>query len=108
MPTVDAATHTVRLRVALPAGHEGLRPGQFARVWLPIPGSQATPRLFVPAAAVVRRAEMTGVYVVDAQGRAVLRQVRLGRIQGDVVEVLAGVSAGEQVALEPQAAARTH
>ena len=108
LPTVDAATHTVRLRVALPAGHEGLRPGQFARVWLPIPGSQAAPRLFVPAAAVVRRAEMTGVYVVDAQGRAVLRQVRLGRTQGDVVEVLAGVSAGEQVALEPQAAARTH
>jgi multidrug efflux system membrane fusion protein len=35
-----------------------------------------------------------------------LRQVRLGRAQGANVEVLAGVSAGERVALDPQAAAR--
>jgi multidrug efflux pump subunit AcrA (membrane-fusion protein) len=55
---------------------------------------------------VVRRAELTGVYVVDAQGAAVLRQVRLGRSQGNSVEVLSGVSAGERVALDPQAAAR--
>jgi len=32
--------------------------------------------------------------------------VRLGRADADTVEVLAGVSAGERVALEPQAAAR--
>ena len=35
-----------------------------------------------------------------------LRQVRLGRSDGDSVEVLSGVSAGERVALDPQAAAR--
>jgi multidrug efflux pump subunit AcrA (membrane-fusion protein) len=35
-----------------------------------------------------------------------LRQVRLGRASGDQVEVLAGVSANEQVVLDPQAAAR--
>jgi membrane fusion protein, multidrug efflux system len=35
-----------------------------------------------------------------------LRQVRLGRAQGDNVEVLSGVSAGDRVALDPQAAAR--
>ena len=40
-------------------------------------------RLFVPASAVVRRAEMTGVYVVDAKGAPLLRQVRLGRPAGD-------------------------
>ena len=45
-------------------------------------------RLFVPASAVVRRAEMTGVYVVDAKGAPLLRQVRLGRAGGRQVEVL--------------------
>ena len=64
--------------------------------------------MYVPAAAVVRRAEMSGVYVIDAKGMALLRQVRLGRSVGDSVEVLSGVAAGERVALDPQAAARQH
>ena len=60
----------------------------------------------MPASAVVRRAEMTGVYVVGAKGAPVLRQVRLGRATADGVEILSGVSAGEQVVADPQAAAR--
>ncbi len=105
LPTVDAGTHTVQLRIGLPAGMAGVAPGMFARVWLP--ATQGTSgRLYVPAAAIVRRAEMTGVYVVDAQGAPVLRQVRLGRTGGETVEVLSGVAAGDRVALDPQAAAR--
>lgn len=108
LPTVDAATHTAQLRVALPADVVGAAPGMFARVWLPASGTAAqAPRLYVPASAVVRRSEMTGLYVVDTQGAARLRQVRLGAAAGDRVEVLSGVSQGEQVATEPQAAART-
>ncbi len=60
----------------------------------------------MPSRAVVRRAELTGVYVLNADGRPMLRQVRLGQRDGDRVEVLTGVSAGERVALDPQAAAR--
>lgn len=104
LPTVDPQTHTVQLRIALPAGWD-LQPGLFARVWLPSTAGPAQ-RLFVPASAVVRRAEMTGLYVIDAKGAPVLRQVRLGRAAGDSVEVLAGVSAGEKVVTDPQAAAR--
>jgi multidrug efflux pump subunit AcrA (membrane-fusion protein) len=77
----------------------------FARAWLP-GGASASPRLSVPARAVVRRAELTGLYVLGADGMPLLRQVRLGRASGDQVEVLAGVSANEQVVLDPQAAAR--
>ena len=40
---------------------------------------------------------MTGVYVLDAQGQPRLRQVRLGPVQGPLVEVLSGVRPGEQV-----------
>lgn len=107
LPTVDAATHTVQLRIPLPAGLPGVAPGMFARVWLPDAApAQAGARLYVPRAAVLRRAEVNGVYVVDDQGLALLRYVRLGRSVGDEVEVLAGVAAGERVALDPQAAAR--
>ncbi|WP_399685619.1 efflux RND transporter periplasmic adaptor subunit [Xenophilus sp.] len=107
LPAADPGTHTRELRLALPGGLAGARPGQFARVLLPAARPAAGgPRLLVPAAAVVRRAELTAVYVVGADGRALLRQVRLGPAAGDAVEVLAGVEAGEQVALDPQAAAR--
>jgi hypothetical protein len=49
---------------------------------------------------------VTGVYVLDANGAPVLRQVRLGRASGEGVELLAGVAAGERVVTDPQAAAR--
>ena len=106
LPTVDAATHSVELRLGLPAGLAGVAPGMFARVWLPGAAGAAAGRLYVPAGAVVRRGEMTGVYTVDDKGVARLRQVRLGRADGASVEVLAGLSAGERVALDPQAAAK--
>jgi RND family efflux transporter MFP subunit len=104
LPTTDPATHTVVVRLVLPAGLPSVRPGAFARVWLP--GQSLAPTLTIPATAVVRRAEMTGVYVVDASGRPILRQVRLGRASNGDVEVLAGVDAGERIALDVQAAAR--
>jgi RND family efflux transporter MFP subunit len=104
LPSVDPATHTMEIRLDLPAG-TAAAPGMFARAWLPGAGAQPA-RLWVPGKVVVRRAELTGVYVLDAEGRPLLRQVRLGPVQGDQVEVLAGLAAGERVALEPQAAAR--
>jgi RND family efflux transporter MFP subunit len=108
LPTVDAATHTMQLRVDLPNGLQGVAPGMFARVWLPLSGAAGTGSgsLTVPLQAVVRRAEMTGLYVLDPNGRPALRQIRLGRVSGDRVEVLSGVMPGERVVADPQAAAR--
>lgn len=109
LPTIDAASHTAQIRLALPpaAADKALMPGLFARVWLPVGGSaKAGPqRLFLPASAILRRAELTAAYVVDAQGKPSLRQVRLGRVAGDQVEVLSGLRPGDKVAADPQAAA---
>ena len=107
LPTVDAATHTVQLRVALSPDVKDATPGMFARLWLPAAVLAAGElRMQIPATAVVRRAEMTGVYVLDAQGRPLLRQVRLGRRSGEQVEVLSGLRPGDKVATDPQAAAK--
>lgn len=108
LPAVDPISHTRTLRLTLPADRSGaLAPGRFARVWLPAAGAGAAPaRLYVPQTAVLRRAELQAVYVLAAQGRPVLRQVRLGEARGDQVEVLSGLREGESVALDPQAAAQ--
>jgi RND family efflux transporter MFP subunit len=105
LPTVDAATHTAQVRIDLPAGLVGATPGMFARVLLPMAGQNKN-RLSVPLSAVVRRAEMTGLYVLDLNGRPLLRQVRLGRVSGENIEILAGLTPGERIALDPQSAAR--
>ncbi|MBK9135060.1 MAG: efflux RND transporter periplasmic adaptor subunit [Betaproteobacteria bacterium] len=117
LPAADAATHTLTVRADLAPGKQGsdaltgLLPGQFARLWLPAAAMGDTPAAtgaspWVPMSAIVRRAELTGLYVLDAEGRPLLRQVRLGRSDGERVEVLSGLAAGERVAAEPQAAAR--
>ena len=110
LPTVEAASHTLELRLDLPAD-TGSVPGMFARVWLAeggtAAGDAAEARLFVPQQALLRRAEMAAVYVIGRDGRPLLRPVRPGRSDGEQVEILSGVAAGERVALDPQAAART-
>ncbi|MEK8029661.1 efflux RND transporter periplasmic adaptor subunit [Ideonella sp. DXS29W] len=104
LPAIDPATHTVPVRLDLPAQTEAA-PGMFARVWLPGAVGQAA-RVSVPVGTVVRRAELTGVYVIGSDGKPLLRQVRLGAEAAGRVEVLSGLGLGERVALDPQAAAR--
>jgi RND family efflux transporter MFP subunit len=112
LPVADAATHTVQLRLDLPAASSGLTPGMFARVNLAFNDSSKAKagtemaRLYVPAKAVFRRAELTAVYVLNAQGQPLLRQVKAGAVIGTEQEILSGVSSGEQVALDTVAAAK--
>ncbi len=101
-PYADPASHTFRTRVELPAGLQGVYPGMFAKVSFV---TEEVQRLVVPASAVVHRSEVTAVYVVDSEGRVGFRQVRLGHATDDSVIVLAGLSEGERVALDPTAAA---
>ena len=98
---VDPTTRTRTARYA-PRDRLALEPGAYARVRLALTGAGAglSPALAVPAASVVRRGALTGVYVIE-QERAWLRWLRLGRTQGDAIEVLSGLTAGEQVVSAP-------
>ncbi len=104
LPTADPTTHTRLVRLTLPAGTPGLAPGLFARASFPLAQAETT-HITVPTRALVRRPEFSAVYVIDANGRAQLRQVRPGRESGDSVEILAGLRAGDRIALDPVAAA---
>lgn len=101
LPKVDASSLTQNVRFVLPGGVTSV-PGQFARVLLPDESaSNDTAHLFVPAAAVVRRAEMTGVYVLSSTDRPVLRQIRTGLLNAGQIEVLSGLDAGDRIILNP-------
>jgi len=103
VPAADPRTHTTRIRLELPAEVRGVYPGVYARAHFVI---GRAPRLLVPRAAVLKRSEVTAVYVVDERGgaqlRPQLRQIRLGSAGDEAsIEVLAGLKPGERVALEP-------
>ncbi len=99
LPAADARTHTRRVRVDLPVGLTGVMPGMFARVHF-VTGEVM--RIVVPAGAILRRSEVTAVYVADGSGGFSLRQIRMGELQPDgTVEVLAGLTGGETIALDP-------
>jgi RND family efflux transporter MFP subunit len=102
-PAADARTHTTRVRVTLPRYVKGAYPGMYARVHFALGRVR---KLVVPVSAVVRRTELTGVYVVADDDAIRFRQVRLGEtIGGAEAEVLAGLRPGERIALDPVKAA---
>jgi len=103
MPSVDAGSHTVEIRFGLPAKLVNVLPGMFARVWLPAK-EQAIKTIQIPIAALVRRAEMNGAYVLDSKNQPLLRQIRIGRVSGGTVEVLSGIGPDEQVIQDAESA----
>ncbi len=97
-PYADPQTNSFRVRIQLAETPEGIFPGMFTKVAFTIDNTE---RLMVPESAIAYRSELTGMYVVDETGKVSLRQVRLGRHNEGMVEILAGADAGQFVALDP-------
>jgi RND family efflux transporter MFP subunit len=106
LPTADSVSNMVKMRVTLPQNLTSIKPGMFARAIVPVTDVVTQGYLYVPIKAVIKRSELMAVYVVNNEGQPQLRQVRLGREQGENVEVFAGLQAGEKVALDPIAASK--
>ena len=102
VPSADPVSQTTEWRFELPSKDSaGWLPGQQVRVRFLSGQPNSVRTMMVPQAAILRRGELTAVYVASATGFS-LRAVRLGAQQGvDGVEVLAGVLAGDVVALDP-------
>ncbi len=96
LPAADPATRTISVRLDLPASSH-LRSGLLGRVWIPAGRRQA---LQVAREAVVERGQLQGVYVVGQDGIARFRLIRTGALRQGGIEVLSGLSSGEQVVLK--------
>ena len=116
LPAADPVSQTVEWRLDL-GRDDGANqtPGTQVRVRFvgTTASAAATDRLVVPASAVLRRGELTAVYVVSPKGGDkpegfALRAVRTGSAHGDAgMEVLAGLKAGDRVAVDPVRAGLT-
>ncbi|MDA8092776.1 MAG: efflux RND transporter periplasmic adaptor subunit [Betaproteobacteria bacterium] len=95
VPAADPVTHTYTVKIRLPAQVVPAA-GTFARVAFPIGSRQA---VAIPADAVLERAGITGVFVVDRSGVAHYRMVRTGEAVDNRIEIAAGLSPGERIAV---------
>lgn len=98
LPLTDPVSQTVEWRLELSTiDAEDLLPGQPLKVRF---GGSTSTKLMLPETAVLRRGELTAVYVEQGPAFA-LRAVRVGPSLGNQgVQVLAGLKAGERVALD--------
>jgi Cu(I)/Ag(I) efflux system membrane fusion protein len=95
-PELKAETRTARVRIELPNPDGRLKPDMYADVVFQA-GADARPALAVPASAVIDSGSRQVVLVGKGEGRFEPRPVKLGRRGDGYVEVLDGLTAGEEV-----------
>lgn len=93
-PRVSETTRSVALRARVPNAEGRLRPGQFAQIRLVL--ARVDDAIVVPERALFPRGSQQFVYIAG-DGRAQLREVRVGQRAGGRAEILTGLRAGESL-----------
>jgi RND family efflux transporter MFP subunit len=97
VPAADPSSHSFLVKIDLPSSTQ-IRAGMYGTAMFSNGTKQA---ILIPRSAVVARGSLSCAYVLDSQGIAQLRYLTLGATQGDLVEVLSGVSTGEKLVDAP-------
>ncbi len=96
VPSADPTSRTVTARIVL-AHTDGLYPGMFGRLLIPVREAQA---LLIPESAIIRIGQLRMVDVIT-DGQVQRRSIQTGEHTGKQVEVLSGLADGEKIALSP-------
>ncbi|MFL1406497.1 efflux RND transporter periplasmic adaptor subunit [Marinobacter sp. M1N3S26] len=92
---LDPGTGTLQYRAVLDNPDGLIRPGQFARVEMPV--AELDQALLVTRKAVLTDQDRRFVYVVDDSNRTARRQVTTGRQVDDLLVIRDGLSSGDRV-----------
>lgn len=94
-PSVDSAARSALVKLQL---DEPLRAGTYVKVSFPAGARDA---VTVPSSSLVRRGQLTSVFVVGSDRVARMRLVTIGATDGTQAEILSGLAAGEQIVADP-------
>jgi RND family efflux transporter MFP subunit len=88
------------IKVAIPDKDKtGLYAGMYANVVIPLKEAVAVKvtgnSVMVPLSSIEHKDQLTGLYTISSNNTALLRWVRLGKIDGDMIEVLTGLEKNE-------------
>lgn len=93
-PTLDPETRTAKVRFELDNPGGKLKPDMYVNVALTVPLGE---RLVVPKDAVLETGQRRIMFVKRGGGKLAWREVKIGARAGDWVEVLDGLSEGEEI-----------
>jgi RND family efflux transporter MFP subunit len=93
VPAADMRTHSFVVKIDIPAD-ASLITGMYGKALFSIGKREA---ILVPKTAIIDMSGITGVYIVSADGNAVFQMVRTGETQGDSIEAVTGLKAGDRV-----------
>ncbi|WP_333836402.1 efflux RND transporter periplasmic adaptor subunit [Novosphingobium sp.] len=96
---IDPASGTVLVEVQAANGDRALKPGSYAQASFPLKG--AGNAVTLPPSTLIIGSNGTQVAVLGRDGKAQLRTITLGRDEGKVVEVIAGLAPGDRVIDNP-------
>lgn len=96
-PSMDADTHSYKVRLTLDSQGGRILGGMFART--EVTAVQREHTLYVPKEAVGDDNGKKYIFLIDEEGRARKAYVTLGLINDDSMEILSGASEGDQVAI---------
>ncbi len=99
-PVLDPKTRTLGVRLRFDNPDERLKPNMYAKV--SIYGRLKPNALSVPREAVIRSPRINRIVVALGDGQFEVREVMTGLESGEFVEVLAGITAGDEVVTSAQ------
>ena len=94
MPTSDATSRSYTVKIDLPA-NQALKSGLYGLARFPVAQKEA---ITIPESAVIQRGQLTGVYVVGSEGNVQFRIVTTGKTSEGMIEILSGVTEGDEIA----------
>jgi multidrug efflux system membrane fusion protein len=95
---VDTTTGMVKLRAQFDNKDEALFPNQFVNIRLLVDTLQGV--VAAPTAAVQHGAPGDYTYVVGGDGKASVRVLKLGQTDGEYVQIVSGLAAGDVVVVD--------
>lgn len=99
-PTIDNATKTFTVEVKIQNGNLKLRPGMFSKIQLNLGKGSA---MLVPSIALVKQTGTNDMYLfVNKNNIAQKRLVKTGRMIDDKIEILEGITEGDEIIVAGQ------
>lgn len=88
-------------KIAIPESeYKGLYAGMYVNVSIPVKNNEKNAEqnemILVPEESIIHKDQLTGIYTISHDNKALLRWVRLGKTYGDKVEVISGLDKNEQ------------
>ncbi len=95
-PAIDPNTHRLQVRAVIANSDGALKPLMFANFSI-ITSDESSSSVGVPQSAVVYEGSEAHVFVANSDGTLAIRPIRIGRANGNMLEVTSGLAAGEKI-----------